>query len=92
MYKMNMGSEGNVLKWIKLNGCIKRYFSKNMRKEVKIRTHNVIVKPALQCCNETWVLEEEDKRKREASEMRFLRPPLGISLGDKIGSTDIKNN
>jgi hypothetical protein len=53
MYKMNMGSEENVLKSIKLNGCIKRYFSKNVRKELKIRTHNVIVKPAVQCGNET---------------------------------------
>jgi hypothetical protein len=60
-----------------------------MRKGVKIRMHNV-VKPALQCGNETWVLREDDKRKREESEMRFLRLLLCTSLGDKIGSTDIK--
>jgi hypothetical protein len=60
IYKMNMGSEGNVLKWIKLNGCIKRYFS-NMRKHMKTKVHNFIVKPALQCGNETWVLRDHKR-------------------------------
>jgi hypothetical protein len=61
-----------------------------MRDGVKIRMHIVIVKPALQCGNATWVLREDDKRTMEITEMRFLRPRLNISQGDKIASTVIK--
>jgi hypothetical protein len=45
---MNMDLEDNVQKYNKLNGCIKRYLGKNMRKEIKLRLHNLISKPALQ--------------------------------------------
>jgi hypothetical protein len=62
------------------------YFGKNVRKELKLKIHIVIARTALQCDSETWILREEDTRRTEASEMRFLRPLLGVSLRDKVRS------
>jgi hypothetical protein len=53
---MNMDLKEHVHKYNKLNGRIKRYFRKNVWKEVKLRICNAIVKPALQYGCETWVL------------------------------------
>jgi hypothetical protein len=58
---MNMDLEDNVQKYNKSNGRIKRYLGKNMGKEIKLRLHNIISKPALQYGSETWLLREEDK-------------------------------
>jgi hypothetical protein len=85
-----MDLEDNVQKYNKLNGCIKRCLGKNMRKEIKLRLHNIISKPALQYGSETWVLREEDKRRIETSEMRFLRSVLGVSQRDKIRSENVR--
>jgi hypothetical protein len=52
-----------------------------MRNEVKLGMHNIIVTPALRYGSETWALGEENKRRIEASEMRFLRLLLGVSRG-----------
>jgi hypothetical protein len=62
IYKINMDLEDNVQKYNTLNGCIKRYLGKNMRRQIKLRLRNIILKPALQYGSETWVLREEDKR------------------------------
>jgi hypothetical protein len=64
--------------------CIKIYFGKDMRKDVKLRMRNIIAKPAPQYGNETWVLREEDRGSIEASEMRFLQPVQGVSLRDEM--------
>jgi hypothetical protein len=55
-----------------------------VRKEIKLRLHNIISKPALQSGSETWVLRAEDKRRIETSQMRFLRSVLGVSRRDKV--------
>jgi hypothetical protein len=86
---MNMDLGDNVQKYNKLNGCIKTYLGKNMGKEIKLRLHNIILKPALQYGSETWGLRAEDKRSIETMEMRFLRSVLGVSLRDKIRSEDV---
>jgi hypothetical protein len=83
-----MDLEDNVQKYNKLNGCIKRYLGKNMKKEIKLRLHHIISKPALQYGSETWVLRAEDQRRTETSDMRFLRSVLGVSLRDKIRSEE----
>jgi hypothetical protein len=49
--------------------------------------YNIIANPALGYSSEPWVLREGDKNRTETSRMRFLRPPLGVSLTCKI-STD----
>jgi hypothetical protein len=62
-----------------------------MSKEIKLRLHNIISKPALQYGSETWVLRvlrAADKRRIETSKIKFLRSVLGVSLRDKITSED----
>jgi hypothetical protein len=59
-----------------------------VRREVKLRIHNIIVKPVLHYGSKTWVLREADEKRPEAFEMRFLRSLIGIPLRDKI-RTDI---
>jgi hypothetical protein len=59
-----------------------------MRKNVKLRIHNVIAKPALQYGSEPRTLREPDKR-TEAPEPRFLLALSGISLRAQIGGIDI---
>jgi hypothetical protein len=90
IYKINMDLGDNVQKYNKLNGCIKRYLGKNVRKEIKLRLLNTISKPALQCGSETWVLRAEDKNRTETSEIRFLRSVLGVLLRHKIRSEDVR--
>ena len=46
--------------------------------------------PVLMYGSENWSLNRSDKRKIEASEMRFLRPMAGYTLWDKIRSSDIR--
>jgi hypothetical protein len=90
IYKINMDLEDNVQKYNKLNGCIKRCLGKNMIKEIKLRLHNIISKPALQYGSETCVLREEDKRGIEISEMRFLKSLFVVSLRDKMRSEAVR--
>jgi hypothetical protein len=54
--------------------------------------HTIISKPAVQYGSVTWVLREEDKRRIEIFDMRFLWPLLDISLRSKVRITDTKNN
>jgi hypothetical protein len=54
--------------------------------------NNMIAKPAPQYGSGVWVLREDDNKGIEASAERFLRPLLGVSLGDEIRSTDIRKS
>jgi hypothetical protein len=60
---MNMDLEENVQEYDKFNRRVKRYFEMIMRKEVKLRSQNVIEKPALQYHSEPWMLRGEDKKR-----------------------------
>jgi hypothetical protein len=55
---MNMDLKENVKQYNILNGCIKVYFGKNMRK-VKLIMHIISAKPALEYDSETWVMKED---------------------------------
>jgi hypothetical protein len=44
---MNMDLEDNIEKYKKINGIIRRHFGKNMRPEMQLRMHNVLIKPAM---------------------------------------------
>jgi hypothetical protein len=72
----------------KLKGCIKKCFEKNMRKELKLRIHYIISKAELQYSTHMWVLREG--KRTEASKMRFLRPPVNISMRGKTRSIDTR--
>jgi hypothetical protein len=61
-HKINMDLE-NVQKNDQFNRSIKVCFENSIRKEEKLRTHNVIEKPALQYDSEPWILKEERKKR-----------------------------
>jgi hypothetical protein len=48
------------------------------------------MKPASQYGGEMWVVGDEGKVGAEASEVRYLRSLLGVSLRDKIRGIDIR--
>ena len=53
----------------------------------QIKFYKVMAVPVLMYGSEKWSLRRSDKRKIEASEMRFLRPIAGYTLWDKKRST-----
>jgi hypothetical protein len=75
--------ELNIVKYNKINGIFKNQCK--MSKDVKQRLHNVVAKPALWFCRETWVLKE-DKRRLETSEVRFSHNLVGVTLEDRMRS------
>ena len=91
IFNLNQDLDNNVIKYNAINGCINRYLGNSMRKEVKLRLHNVVSKPMLLYSSETWIMREKDKNKIESSEMRFLRRLQGVSLRDRVRSADIRN-
>ena len=85
--KFNADLEQNVLKYNRMNGYINRYFGKNMRRDLKIRMHNIVSKPALRYGSETWVIRQQDRRRIETSEMIFLRSTMRVTRRDKFSSS-----
>ena len=68
----------NLIKYNRLNGTLKRNFGKQMRKEIQLRFHNIVSKPALLYGSECWTLRHRDKSRINSSQMRFLRSSSGI--------------
>lgn len=91
LHNYNMDLEENLMRYNALNGCIQRNFGKFMRKEVQLKMYNIISKPALMYGSETWVLTAQEKRRLEASQMRFMRSLLGVTLRDRIRSQVIRD-
>jgi len=65
-----------------------------MTEETELRIHNITAKVALKFCSDAWVLRKGYEQSLEASQMKFLRHPLGIikldwernqSIRDKLG-------
>lgn len=70
-----------------------------MRKNLRIRMHNIISKPILRHDSEIWVLENktifkgiEAERKLETSEMRLLQHTPGVTLIVRIRSEYVGNS
>jgi hypothetical protein len=72
------------LKYNKLNGVLRRNFGKQMRKDLQIRFHNVIGKPALIYGSEWWTLRQKDRNRINNSQMKFIRSLTGVTLRDRI--------
>jgi hypothetical protein len=83
--------ERNVMKYNKLNGVLRRKFGKQMRKDVKIRFHNVIAKSSLLYDTECWTLRRKDRNRINSSQMKFIRSLAGVTLRDRIKSEDLRN-
>ena len=61
-----------------------------MRKEIQLRFHNIVSKPALLCGSECWTLRQRDKSRINRSQMRFLRSLNGVTLRNRIKSEEIR--
>jgi hypothetical protein len=46
-----------------LKGVLRRNFGKQMRKDLQIRFHDAIVKPALLYGSECWTLRQKDRNR-----------------------------
>jgi hypothetical protein len=69
--------ERNFMKYYKLNGDLRRNFGKQMRKDLQIRFHNVIAKPALLYGSECWTLRQKARHGINSSQMKFIRSLTG---------------
>jgi len=54
-----------------------------MKKETKLRIHNIKAKAALKFGSEAWVLKKREKQRLEAAQIKFLRHLLVITKLDK---------
>ena len=54
-----------------------------MKKETKLRIHNITAKAALKFVSEVWVLKKRGEQRLEAAQTKFLRHLLGITKLDK---------
>jgi hypothetical protein len=44
-----------------------------MKKETKLRIHNITAKAALKFGSETWIMKKREEQLLEATQMKFLR-------------------
>ena len=75
--------EDKLQTYNKINGVIRRHFEKKIKKETKLRSHNITAKTALKFGIEAWVLKKREEQRLEAAQMKFLRHLLGITKLDK---------
>ena len=61
-----------------------------MRKEIQLRFHNIVSKPAPLYGSEYWTLRQRDKCRINSSQMRFLLSLSGVTLRDRIKSEEIR--
>ena len=54
-----------------------------MKKETKLRIHNITPKAALKFGSEAGVLKKREEQRLEAAQMKFLKQLLGITKLDK---------
>ena len=80
----------NLLKYNWLNGTLKIYFGKQTRKEIQLRFHNIVSKPALLHGNECWTHRQTDKSRINSSQTRLLGSFSGVTLRDGMKSEKIR--
>ena len=56
-----------------------QFVGKQMKRETKLRIHNITAKAALKFGSEAMVLKKRQKQRLEAAQMEFLRHLLGIT-------------
>jgi hypothetical protein len=47
--------------------------------DTKLQLHNITSKASLCHGSENWIINTRDAQNLEAAQMRFLRPPLGLT-------------
>jgi len=61
-----------------------------MKKETKLRIHNITAKASLKFGSEAWVLKQREEQRLEAAQMKFLRHLIGITKLDREKNQCIK--
>ena len=84
IFNLNEDLDNNVIKYNAINGCINRYLGNSMRKEVKLRLHNVS-KPMLLYSSETWITQTKDTHPIPGQKLKFLTPPRESNPGRRFG-------
>jgi hypothetical protein len=79
------------MKYNKLNVALRRNCGKQMRKDIQIRFHNVIAKPALLYGSECWTLRQKDRNRINSSQMKSIRSLTGVTLRDRIKGEDLRS-
>jgi hypothetical protein len=54
-----------------------------MKKETKLRIHNITAQASLKFGSEAWLLKKRDEQRLEAAQIKCLRHLLGITKLDK---------
>ena len=89
-YRERKEVNNKVNKFQRMCGTISRTLQEKIQLSTQNKFYKVMAVPVLMYGNENWSLNQSDKRKIEAAEMRFLRPMAGYSLLDKKRSSDIR--
>ena len=69
-YKSDL--EDKLQTYNKINCAIRRHFGKQMKKETKLRIHNITAKAALKFGSEVWVLKKREEKRLEAAKIKFF--------------------
>lgn len=72
-------------------GTLRRSLGNKVRKDTHMKLYKSVALPILLYGAETWTLTKEDKRRLEASEMRYLRSVAGISRLEHMRNEEIRN-
>ena len=79
-----------INKFQRMCGTISRTLKGKTQLSTQIKLYKLMAVPVLMYGSENWSLNQSDKRKIEAAEMRFLRPMAGYTLWEKKRSSDIR--
>lgn len=80
-------------KAIKIYYAMNKQFinKKEITRQTKIKIFNAIYRPILTYGCETWVLNDRQKSKIQATEMKYLRRVKGVTKLDRIKNQDIRD-
>ena len=65
---------------------------RELSKKAKLSVFKTVFVPILTCGHESWVMIERVRSQVQASEMRFLRKIEGVTLLDKVRSSEIRKS
>ena len=89
--KYEMDVERRIAAGNRVNGALAALMRRrNVSTAARLAVHNAVLVPTLLYGSETWVLQKNNERKRNAVEMRSLRRIYGVNLADRIRNKEIQ--